>query len=64
MAKLGAIGWIATILVFIGAINWALYAFGTNLVSSVAGEGTAAKVIYVLVALSGLYILITAFGKK
>lgn len=64
MAKMGALGWIALILVVIGALNWGLYAFGTNLVMSIFGEGVAAQVVYVLVALSGLYMLIGALSKK
>ena len=62
--KMSAIEWVAFILVVICALNWALFDFGTNLVETIAGAGTVAKVIYVLVGLSGLFMLIGAFTKK
>lgn len=48
---------IALILVIIGALNWLLVAlFNFNLVSAIFGErSAAAKVIYVLVGIAGLY---------
>ena len=62
---MGAIGWIAFILVVIGAINWGLVGFfDYNLVSAIFGDGTLTKVIYALVGVSGLYMLIGAFAKK
>lgn len=63
--KMGAIGWIAFILVVIGAINWGLVGFfDYNLVSAIFGDGTLTRVIYALVGVSGLYMLIGAFAKK
>lgn len=50
---------IALILVIIGAINWGLVGLmGLDLVATLFGIGTTlAKVVYVLVGLSGLYCL-------
>lgn len=48
---------IAAFLVIIGGLNWGLVgAFGVNLVSAVAGKGTVANAIYVLVGLSALWL--------
>lgn len=63
--KMGAIGWIAFILVIIGAINWGLVGFfDYNLVSAIFGEGTLTRVVYALVGVAGLYMLIGAFAKQ
>ncbi|MHB0998656.1 MAG: DUF378 domain-containing protein [Armatimonadota bacterium] len=50
---------IALILVIIGALNWGLVGlFNFNLVSAIFGEKSAiSKIIYILVGLSGLYLL-------
>lgn len=48
---------IALILVIIGGLNWGLVAFGFNLVETLLGAGTIAKVIYGLVGLSALYMI-------
>jgi uncharacterized membrane protein YuzA (DUF378 family) len=48
---------IALVLVIIGGLNWGLVAFGFNLVESILGAGTIAKVIYGLVGLSALYMI-------
>ena len=48
---------IALVLAGIGALNWGLVALANfNLVSSVLGEGGAAKAVYALVGLSGLLV--------
>ncbi len=57
MHEKGAIDWIAAILVVVGAINWGLAVFDFNLVATLFGVGTLAKVIYALVGLSGLWML-------
>ena len=56
---MSALGWVAFILVVVGAINWGLVgAFGMNIVDAIFGMGTIiARVIYVLVGLSGLYLI-------
>lgn len=48
------------VLVIIGALNWLLVAFGWNLVDALLGEGsTTAKIVYILVGLSALYLIAT-----
>ena len=60
MAK-GALDTTAQVLVIIGAINWGLAVFDFNLVSTLLGDGTLAKIVYALVGLSGLWLLIKLF---
>lgn len=52
--KAGAIGWIALILVIIGAINWGLVGIGVGDILTYLGD-TLATIVYILVGLSGLY---------
>ena len=61
MAELGTLGWIARILVIIGALNWGLAVFDFNLVSTLVGTGTVAKVVYALVGLSGIWEIVALF---
>lgn len=61
MAELGTVGWIARILVIIGALNWGLAVFDFNLVSTLLGVGTVAKVVYALVGLSGIWEIVGLF---
>lgn len=57
MKKISAWGWIASILVIIGAINWGLVGlFNFNLVNTIFGY-VVSRVIYVLVGLSGVWFL-------
>jgi len=50
------------VLAIIGALNWGLIgATGTNLVSSILGEGALTRVVYILVGLSGLALLVSFF---
>ncbi|MDM5199055.1 DUF378 domain-containing protein [Fictibacillus enclensis] len=57
---------LATLLAIIGALNWGLIGlFDTNVVSAIFGSGsTTGQVIYVLVGLSGIWLLIDWFRKK
>ena len=58
MAK-NVIDWIAMILVIIGAINWGLIGlFNLNLVAEIFG--TVTDIIYILVGLSGLWMIYLA----
>ena len=59
-SKLSPITWVALILTAIGAINWGLVGlFNFNLVAAIFGDLTAlSRIIYVLVALSGIYLLV------
>ncbi len=53
--------WIALILVVIGGINWGLVGlFNLNLVAAIFGDSIIATIIYVLVALSALYLIVIA----
>ncbi|MDD5152938.1 MAG: DUF378 domain-containing protein [Candidatus Pacebacteria bacterium] len=50
---------LAFVLVVVGALNWGLVAFGYNLVEMILGAGsTLTKVVYVLVALSAVYLAV------
>lgn len=51
------LGWISTVLVVIGALNWLLVgAFRVDLVASIFGPMSwLSRLIYVLVGLAGLY---------
>jgi uncharacterized protein len=53
------IGWIATVLVVIGALNWALVGlFSFDLVAALFGTlSPLSRIIYVLVGLAGLYMI-------
>ncbi len=48
---------VARILVVVGAINWAFFAFGVNLVSLIFGPGLLARLVYILVGVAGIYLI-------
>tara|TARA_R110000868_G_scaffold362686_2_gene624889 strand:- start:4753 stop:4938 length:186 start_codon:yes stop_codon:yes gene_type:complete len=48
---------IALILVIVGGLNWLLFAFDFNLVHAIFGATILAKIVYVLVGLSALWML-------
>ena len=49
---------VAYILVIVGAVNWGLVgAFSFDVVTEIFGPGTLARIIYILVGLSGLFML-------
>lgn len=56
---LTGLDWVAVVLAIIGALNWGLVGlFDFNLVSALFGPMTAlSRIIYVLVGLSGLYLI-------
>lgn len=60
--------WTAIVLAVIGALNWGLYGlFEYNLVDAIFGTlSVISRIIYVLVALAGLYLLYAAvqLGKR
>lgn len=60
--KLNVIDWLVMVLVIVGGLNWGLVgAFDFNLVDSLFGEGSAlARIVYVLVGLSALYMILVA----
>lgn len=51
------IGWIATVLVIVGALNWLLVGlFRFDLVASLFGEmSMLSRIVYVMVGIGGLY---------
>ncbi|MEZ4300133.1 MAG: DUF378 domain-containing protein [Polyangiaceae bacterium] len=57
--------WVAVALVVIGAINWGLIGiFNYNLVAALFGVlSPVSRIIYILVALAGLYLLVVSFGR-
>jgi uncharacterized membrane protein YuzA (DUF378 family) len=60
MLKLNTIGWVALVLVMIGALNWGLVGIfnGYNLVSELFGPmSTLSRIVYILVGISALYLL-------
>ena len=61
---MGPIGWIAFVLVVIGGLNWGLVGiFNWNLVAAIFGDMTVvARIVYILVGLSALYMIIKSFG--
>jgi uncharacterized membrane protein YuzA (DUF378 family) len=62
MKKMGTLGWIAFILVIVGALNWGLIGFFSfDLVKAIFGDMTAlSRIIYALVGLSAIYMIISA----
>lgn len=53
-----ALDWVALVLVIVGGLNWLLYAFGWNLVSTLFGWAPIAeKIVYILVGLSAIYLI-------
>lgn len=60
--KLNIIGWLALLLVIVGALNWLLVGiFEYDLVATIFGDlSTASKAIYTLVGLSGIYLVFEA----
>ena len=61
----GAMGWIALILVVVGAVNWGLVgAFNVNLVTMIFGDmSMIGRLVYILVGLAGIYMLVDAMKK-
>lgn len=65
MKDMKAFDWVAFTLVIVGALNWGLVAFDYNLVSALLGSWPLLEnTVYVLVALSGVYLAAQAVMKK
>ncbi|MFZ5932600.1 MAG: DUF378 domain-containing protein [Patescibacteria group bacterium] len=63
--KMLTVDWVAWVLVVVGALNWGLLgAANLNLVESIVGSGSLTQVTYILVGLSGLYMVWGALAKK
>jgi uncharacterized membrane protein YuzA (DUF378 family) len=58
MQKLSSLDWVALVLVIVGGLNWGLVALAElDLVQTLVGAWpVVAKAVYVLVALSALYL--------
>jgi len=65
MSNKNVLDWIALILVIIGAINWGLVGVASfNLVEVIFGAvGWLERLIYILVGLSGIYMIYYAVKK-
>lgn len=66
MKKMNIVGWIAFILVIVGALNWALVGiFNFDLVAMLFGYTTIiTRVIYTIVGVAGLYLIASATMAK
>ncbi|MFO7655158.1 MAG: DUF378 domain-containing protein [Candidatus Krumholzibacteriia bacterium] len=65
--RISTVDWIALILVIIGGINWLLVGlFSFDLVAAIFGGQTAllARIIYVLVGISAIYLIFAALRWK
>jgi uncharacterized membrane protein YuzA (DUF378 family) len=60
MLKLSSLGWVAFVLVIIGALNWGIVGIfnGFNFVSWIFGTmSVLSRIVYILVGISALYLL-------
>jgi len=60
MLKLNKVGWVALILVIIGALNWGLIGIfnGFDLVARIFGEmSTISRFVYAIVGIAAIYTL-------
>ena len=65
MKKMSQVDWVAWVFVVLGAVNWGLLGVSRiNLVESLVGTGALAQVVYILIGLSGVYVLWMALSKK
>jgi len=66
MKHMNILGWVAYILVLVGALNWGLVgAFNFNLVAFIFGATSLlSKVVYILVGLSAIYKAYLSFTKR
>ena len=60
--KFNSIDWLALVLIIVGGLNWGLVgAFKFNLVDTIFGENSLlARIVYVLVGLSAVYMIFAA----
>lgn len=65
MTHMSTLGWIATILVVVGGLNWGLVgALDFNLVAALFGAmPIIERAVYVLVGLSAIYMIVTMVKK-
>lgn len=61
----GILGWLAEILVLVGALNWGLVgALGFNAVNKLLGAGTPSKIVYIIVGAAALYLIVSVIAFK
>ncbi|MDK2826658.1 MAG: uncharacterized protein PWQ63_618 [Methanolobus sp.] len=63
---MNSIDWIAMVLVIIGGLNWGLFGISANLnlVDMIFGYSIIARIVYILVGLSALYMIYFAVQNK
>jgi hypothetical protein len=63
---MNSIDWVAMVLVIIGGLNWGLFGISSNLDlgKMFFGYSIIARIVYVLVGLSALYMIYFAFQNK
>ncbi len=62
--KMSTVDWVAWVFVVVGAMNWGLLGIASiNLVEAILGTGALTQVVYILVGLSGLYMVWMALSK-
>jgi uncharacterized membrane protein YuzA (DUF378 family) len=66
MGEMNWFGWLTSILVIIGALNWGLVGFfGFDLVAAIFGAGSmGARIIYDLVGLSAIAVIVHMIKSK
>ncbi|MBP1907901.1 uncharacterized membrane protein YuzA (DUF378 family) [Methanolobus bombayensis] len=66
MPQMNSLDWIAMILVIIGGLNWGLFGISSNLnlVDMIFGYSIIARIVYILVGLSALYMIYFAVQNK
>jgi len=64
--KLDTLGWIAAVLVIVGAINWGLVGiFQWDLVEAIFGSvDWLLRTVYTIVGIAGLYMIYVVAGSK
>jgi len=65
LAEKSTLDWIALVLVVIGGLNWGLFGISQdlNLVALIFGYSIIARIVYILVGLSALYMIYYATKK-
>lgn len=59
--KLTVLDWIAMILVIVGGLNWGLVGIANfDLVAAIFGANIIAKIVYILVGLSAIYLAVVS----
>ncbi len=66
MEKLNILDWVAIIILAVGGLNWGLVGLlSFDLVAAIFGAASIlARIVYILVGLSAIYVLITAVKAK